>query len=264
MAVDKVAGDILNGALLSAGMRSGSPHRQRAAFAALEVAPVVVPNMRGMARRSRRLRQTKQRSLVADARGNLYGVTEFGGASNRGTVFRLSPPAIAGQPWPLTTLVSFTEAATSPSLPDAALVLDSRGNLFGVSDSGGTSANGTVFQVSPPVGGGTPWIVTVLHSFNGTDGSSARGRLLPMRGGSFYGTTYIGGAFNNHGTVFHIVPPAGGIGPWTFTSLHSFLCKNGEGTNPDSGFSLISSGKLIGTASVCGNNGTGTVYMMQP
>ena len=80
-------------------------------------------------------------NLVADSKGNLYGTTTEGGASNDGTVFEL-----AFGTWTLTTLVSFT--GTNGGDPEAGLVIDNNGNLFGTASSGGTANDGTLFEVA--------------------------------------------------------------------------------------------------------------------
>ena len=83
--------------------------------------------------------------LVEDGFGNLFGVTGAGGAFNYGTVFEVSAASVAAGNPSITTLVSFN--STNGSGPDA-LVEDSNGNLFGTTDSGGASNEGTVFDVS--------------------------------------------------------------------------------------------------------------------
>jgi uncharacterized repeat protein (TIGR03803 family) len=39
--------------------------------------------------------------LILDSSGTLYGTTAFGGANGAGTVFKLTPPAVAGGTWGL-------------------------------------------------------------------------------------------------------------------------------------------------------------------
>jgi uncharacterized repeat protein (TIGR03803 family) len=90
--------------------------------------------------------------LVADAAGNLFGTTIWGGASDNGTVFKLSA---TGE----TLLYSFTGGADGRG-PDTGLIRDSAGNLYGTTVSGGYS-RGTVFRVAAV---GTE---TVLHRFTG-------------------------------------------------------------------------------------------------
>src|SRR5262249_12000378 len=94
-------------------------------------------------------------ALVADNFGNLFGVTEFGGAAGYGTVFEVQ--ASNGN---ITTLASFN--STDGAYPEGRLVRDSNGNLFGTTFAGGTTNRGTVFEVQ--AGSGT---ITTLASFTG-------------------------------------------------------------------------------------------------
>jgi uncharacterized repeat protein (TIGR03803 family) len=80
--------------------------------------------------------------LVLDSSGNIYGTTFGGGASDSGTVFKLSR---ADRTW--TILHSFSGGATDGALPSAAVTLDSLGNLYGTTAQGGTYGLGTVFEV---------------------------------------------------------------------------------------------------------------------
>ena len=154
--------------------------------------------------------------VVFDGAGNLYGVTEVGGGSTKcdegcGTIFELSPPATAGDPWQENTLYRFPGGSTGEN-PYGTLVFDQFGNLYGATKTGGpvtklTSRNGTVFKLSPPAATGDSWTLKVLHAFGGVpsgDGSAPITDLLLFRG-KLYGTTYQGGTANL-GTVFALVP----------------------------------------------------------
>ena len=82
-------------------------------------------------------------SLISDAAGDLYGTTQTGGVSNRGTVFEVANDASHT----LTTLVSFNR--TNGQYPYGGLIADSAGNLYGTTSSGGANGYGTVFELSP-------------------------------------------------------------------------------------------------------------------
>jgi uncharacterized repeat protein (TIGR03803 family) len=131
--------------------------------------------------------------LVRDAAGNLYGTTESGGASEKGTVFKLDTTGAE------TVLHSFGAGATDGMNPGAGLLRDAAGNLYGTTQSGGANDMGTLFKVD---GSGK---LTILHSFNGTDGAGLflRASLIRDAAGNLYGTTPTGGAFNV-GTVFKL------------------------------------------------------------
>ncbi len=116
-----------------------------------------------------------------------------------------------------TSLFSFD--GTDGDSPRAALVQATSGNFYGTTVEGGASGNcadgcGTVFKVTAS---GTQ---TVLHSFDGTDGSSPNG-VIQATNGNFYGTTAFGGA-NGRGTVFEITPSG------TLTTLASFNGTDGQ------------------------------------
>ena len=78
--------------------------------------------------------------LVMDASGNLYGTTDGGGASNDGTVFKITP---AG-----TESVLYSFAGGADGAHPAGLVLGADGNLYGITANGGTSNDGTVFKIT--------------------------------------------------------------------------------------------------------------------
>lgn len=143
-----------------------------------------------------------QGGLALDATGNLYGTTNEGGAYGDGTAFQLTP-AGAGI-WTETIMHSFeqTSGGGDGTLPRANLIVDSAGNVYGTA-GGGANIVGTVFELSPGIGGS--WTETILHNFqdNGTDGFTPGASLIFDSSGNLYGTTYYGGA-KNGGTVFEI------------------------------------------------------------
>lgn len=176
-------------------------------------------------------------SLVRDAAGNLFGTTQYGGpgpcqnngdTEGCGTVFKLSNNGVE------TVLHSFGSEITDGQMPIARLLLDSAGNLYGTTYSGGTQGMGTVFKVTPS---GTE---TVLYSFAGTpDGSGPEAGLI-LHAGIFYGTTYQGGA-SNYGTVFALTEKG------QETVLHSFSALHQDGHYPAAALVRDSSGNLYGT-----------------
>ena len=80
-------------------------------------------------------------NLVADLAGNLYGTTEFGGGSNFGTVFQLSPATVGGT-WIETTLYSFRGSGIDGAFPRGTLTFDKQGNLYGTTQQGGLNNSG--------------------------------------------------------------------------------------------------------------------------
>ena len=101
---------------------------------------------------------------------------------NDGTVFEI----VKGS-GTITTLASFN--GTNGAYPQAGLVEDSSGNLFGTTYGGGASNYGTVFEIVN--GSGT---ITTLASFNGTNGADPEAGLIEDSSGNLFGTTYDGGA----------------------------------------------------------------------
>jgi uncharacterized repeat protein (TIGR03803 family) len=136
--------------------------------------------------------------LLMDSAGILYGITGAGGAYGYGVVFQLDTTGKE------TVLYSFTGGADGDT-PEAGLVQDSAGNLYGCTFWGGTYGYGTVFKLD------TTGKETVLYSFGAypTDGAHPVGRLLLDAAGNLYGTTSGGGNFSciyGCGTVFEVTP----------------------------------------------------------
>ena len=135
-------------------------------------------------------------SLVLDASGNLFGTTPAGGGGH-GQVFELSP--MAGGGWTETELATFVKNNCG-AFPNAGVIFDASGNLYGTTPDLGPYYVGTVFEVTPNTTGG--WTVKVLHHFrqNAFDGADPHGGLIFDGAGNLYGTTYDGGA-HTLGTV---------------------------------------------------------------
>jgi uncharacterized repeat protein (TIGR03803 family) len=135
---------------------------------------------------------------VIGSNGLLYGTTQAGGASGRGTVFSLTPAA-PGDAWTETVLYSFTGASGDGATPFGGVALGSGGVLYGTTLFGGADSYGTVFSLIPPVSQGSPWIEIVLHSFpsSKTDGYAPDAGVVVGSGGLLYGTTSDGGTSND-------------------------------------------------------------------
>jgi uncharacterized repeat protein (TIGR03803 family) len=170
--------------------------------------------------------------LISDQAGNLYGTTEFGGTSNSGVVFELSPPARKGNKWTETILYKFTGGSDGIG-PNAGLVFDTAGNLYGTTFGGGDCpySCGVVFRLAPSRTPGGVWTETVLHAFGGSnspDGGNPTGSLVFDHAGNLYGTTELGGNVNCTigpgpcGVVFQLSPPSLQTGPWTETVIYNF------------------------------------------
>jgi hypothetical protein len=115
-----------------------------------------------------------------------------------------------------------TPASDKPGqYPDAGLIADAAGDLFGTTAIGGAD-NGTVFELVNH-GGGAYTPVTLLN-FNGADGAKPYAGLIADAAGDLFGTTYSGGAGN--GTVFELVNHGGGA--YTPVTLLNFNGANGQ------------------------------------
>jgi uncharacterized repeat protein (TIGR03803 family) len=138
-------------------------------------------------------------ALLADAAGDVFGTTYFGGAGQAGTVFEIAKTrhGFAGAP---TTLVDFDQ--TDGANPGAALIADAAGDLFGTTTNGGPYYAGTVFEIVKTRHGyaGAP---TTLVTFTVGDGEYATGSLIIDAAGDLFGTTELGGAHGD-GTAFEI------------------------------------------------------------
>jgi uncharacterized repeat protein (TIGR03803 family) len=151
-----------------------------------------------------------------------------------------------------TVLHSFAGGPSDGAVPQAGLIADSSGNLYGTTREGGSG--GVVFKLSPS---GT---YTVFYSFTGgSNGGAPFARLLADSSGNLYGTTYAGGR-SNAGVVFKL--SASG----TYTVLYSFCSLPGcrDGNQPDAGLIADSSGNLYGTTIAGGGSGNGTVFKLSP
>ena len=85
--------------------------------------------------------QNPYASLILDGAGNLYGTTAIGGTNNKGTVFKIT------QTGSESVLYSFG-ASPDGQNPNAGLIMDSMGNLYGTTVSGGMYTDGTVFKIN--------------------------------------------------------------------------------------------------------------------
>jgi uncharacterized repeat protein (TIGR03803 family) len=197
--------------------------------------------------------------LIFDGKGNLYGTTQEGGGRGTcgnggcGTVFRLSPQS--GGTWKQTVLHRFTGAKDGAS-PEAGVIFDQSGNLYGATFAGGIYA-GVVFELSPRSKG--PWKETILHAFSakGKDGAYSTSRLAFDKTGNLYGTTQVAGV-GGAGIVFKLTHSKN---KWTESVPYSFT-GGGDGANPLSGVTVSPAGDLYGTTNG-GGLGVGVVYELK-
>jgi uncharacterized repeat protein (TIGR03803 family) len=205
--------------------------------------------------------------LLADAAGDLFGTTYYGGATGGlGTVFEIAKTAsgYAGRP---TLRYSFCSQpyCTDGLNPVAGLVADGLGNLFGTTAGGGpfSFGFGTAFEIAKTATGYAS-APTVLYNFcaqpNCTDGAQPVAGLLADAAGNLFGTTYLGGA-KNAGTVFEIAKTATGYASAP-TVLVSFCAQPNctDGRFPEAGLIADAAGNLFGTTARGGATGDGMVF----
>ena len=145
--------------------------------------------------------------LVFDTQGNLYGTTSAGGqpdgaySGGGGTVFKLTPPGNGTTDWSESVTYSFANHSRG-NFPVAALIVDSQNNLYGTTQIGGPSSAkygngwGTVFKLGPPHWDGTHRTLSVLTSFDSTNGPVTNSQPVgpvTLYQGALYGTTAYGG-----------------------------------------------------------------------
>jgi uncharacterized repeat protein (TIGR03803 family) len=202
--------------------------------------------------------------LVAE-RGAFYGAADIGGGGcdtlGCGYVYKLLPPAKGQSAWTMSMLYTFS-GGSDGAFPQARPTFDRRGTLYGTTTSGGRWNLGTVFTLTRPLNGQAAWTEKVLHQFSTSDGQVPLGRLIVDSQGYVYGTTELGGQFNN-GILFRLNPPATAEGQWTETVLHTFT-GGVDGGLPLGGLIADPSGRLYGTTMNGGAHGKGTVFRLVP
>lgn len=185
--------------------------------------------------------------LIMDAQGSLYGTAANGGPNLAGTVFKLTSSGA------FSVLHAFGSPNGDGGSPQAPLILDANGNLYGTTEFGGAQFSGTVFKVT------AAGLESVIYSFTGgTDGARPIAGLIRDPKGNLYGTTTIGGNTSCHcGVVFKL----------TLGGTESVVYTFGPGPDGSTPFaSLLSNGKggAYSTTSAGGANAQGTVFELVP
>jgi uncharacterized repeat protein (TIGR03803 family) len=223
--------------------------------------------------------------MVMDKPGNLYGAAQTGGRGGNincfgngcGFVYKLARTAGGG--WKKTNLYSFT-GKDDGGVPVGNLAIDAKGNLYGVTEQGGTggcnsvlgNGCGVVFRLSPNSNG--KWDYAVIWNFgensNGDDGNYPNAGVVFDKAGNLYGTTTFGGSFVcDCGIVYQLKPQSGGS--WTENILYLFEGISQGGTDvsfPDSDVFVDTKGNIFGTGTGGGdvncNDGCGGVFELVP
>jgi len=203
--------------------------------------------------------------------GNIYGTTAEGGAFGYGTVFKLTP---SGKGYLESVLWSFGKGHDG-KMPDAGLVMDASGALYGTTFNGGAyhqvgvcatsgpTGCGTVFKLTPS---GTGYHESLVWSFgNNEDGFNPEADLLVDSSGAIYGTTVNGGAYG-YGTVFRLTQSGSKYTEQILWSLGSGQdAKNPQGgLLPGAGGTLFGTTVRGGTGMTAGCTGCGSVFELMP
>lgn len=133
-------------------------------------------------------------ALALDQAGSVYGTT------TSGTIFEITPSSDGR--WKFTVLY-IVAGGQDGTQPEAGVVIDKSGNLYGTTINGGPSGCGVIYKLAPQPKG--KWKYTVLHAFTGYDGCEPDANLILDSKGSLYGTASTGGA-GGYGVAFELTP----------------------------------------------------------
>jgi len=187
-------------------------------------------------------------NLTVDPSGNVFGVTQDGGANGWGSIVEFVPSKTG---WTEQVLYSFT-GGSDGGAPYSELVRDSAGNFYGTASACASDCVGTAFELSPSESG---WTYHVLHSFTGgNDSGQPVAAMVFDAGGNLYGAT-SGWGSNSGGTVFELSPSGGA---WTFSTLARMSGSDG----PVAALTLDATGHIYGTNFMDGTGGYGSVFSL--
>ena len=188
--------------------------------------------------------------------GNLVGTAGPPSPNWNGIVFMLTP---SGTAWNFTTLFSFPATGFANGLVGP-LVVDSSGNLYGVTTYGGTFNEGIVFELSYS---GNQLVESVLHSFTrGGDGNSPTAGLSIDQAGNLYGSAPSGGTLG-YGSIFKLTRDT--QSNWNEAVIYNFQSVT-DGWGPQGGVVLDGAGNVYGTTAAGGSTSCscGTAFELSP
>ena len=189
--------------------------------------------------------------------GALYGTTSSGGTGGgNGTVFRLTPPAtfcaVVFCSWSERVLYSFTGFPSDGINPQAEVVFDRSGNLYGTTVAGGTNQGGIAYEIT------AAGLESTVHNFSGDlEGAMPYAPLTLDADGHLYGTASEQPRF---GLVYELARLGTG---WIGIGLFNFYSED-VGSTPLGGLIFDPQGNLYGTASDGGPNGGGVIFELEP
>jgi uncharacterized repeat protein (TIGR03803 family) len=150
-------------------------------------------------------------ALVFDTKGNLYGTTGSNGTTTFGTIYKLTPNG-NGQ-WSETTLHTCTGG--NDDGPEG-VIIDAKGNLYGVMGDTGNPYYGMIFRLSPSAKG--KWKETALYQFSQSNGAP-NGNVIFDDAGNLYGTTSAVDMYSEN-AAYRLAP--GSKGNWSYSVIHTF------------------------------------------
>ena len=181
-------------------------------------------------------------SLLLASDSLFYGMTEYGGANNRGCIFSFNTLNFA-----VTKLFDFD--SINGSRPNGSLIQASDGFLYGITQYGGASNSGILFQFDITTN-------TYQKKFDFDDtlhGINPSGSLVQDSIGKLYGIATIGGS-NYEGVLFEYNPALE-----SFSKLADFDYIK-TGSNPTSSPIINQNGNLMGTTSQGASNNLGGIF----
>ncbi|HXZ42530.1 MAG TPA: choice-of-anchor tandem repeat GloVer-containing protein [Terriglobales bacterium] len=186
---------------------------------------------------------TPESGLTRDSAGNLYGTASGGGIYGAGILYEISASGT------YTILHNFAWNSNGTPYdglnPEAPVILDAAGDLYGTTSQGGTYGNGTVWKLS------ASGSYTILHNFvGGSEGALPYGSVVKA-GSTIYGTTTQGGAYDA-GTV------------WELSKTGVLTVLSSMGGSDYGGVIRDAAGNLYGATFNGGAYNFGTVWKLTP
>lgn len=172
--------------------------------------------------------------------GNYYGATVYGGSSNFGVLYKITPAGV------YTVLHEFSGAADG-EYPYGPPIQATDGNFYGAtSGTPDSSNNATIYKYT------TAGTYSVVYTFNTSTTGVAIYGLIQGSDGLLYTASNVGGA-NNCGAIAKI-STAGVV-----RASHSLSCKSGP-AYPTAPLMQASDGNYYGTSFAGGTKGNGSLY----
>jgi len=168
-------------------------------------------------------------TLTEGPDGMMYGTTNFYGAGNRGTVFRMNKDGTG-----YSVLKTFSAGTSDGGNLAQSVRIAPDGTLYGCNAAGGGDTAGLLFRLNSD---GTGF--AVLKDLRSPDGSLPLAPVMEASDGALYGSTYVGGGATK-GTLFKVNKDGTG-----FTVLHRFTTST-DGVQPSGKLTEASDGALYG------------------